>query len=77
MAMWWLYVIIVALFVCGVLGFLSILGVNVHRLTDRTDRTAESMYDSYADSPREQRRYAEKHGGDWRDESGRPGNVPH
>jgi hypothetical protein len=77
MAMWWLYVIIVALFAFGVLGFLSLVGVNVHRLTDKTTRTAESMYPNYADTPRQQRRYAEKHGGEWRDESGRPGGVPH
>jgi hypothetical protein len=76
MAMWWLYVIIVALFAVGVLGFLSLVGVNVHRLTDKTTRTAESMYASYADSPRQQRRYAQKHGGEWRDESGRPGDIP-
>lgn len=37
-------------------------------LNRRTTRTAEDMYDQYADSPRKQRRYAREHGGERRDE---------
>jgi hypothetical protein len=37
-------------------------------LARKTTRTAESMYDEYADSPRKQRRYAREHGGEWRED---------
>jgi hypothetical protein len=76
MSMWWMYVIIVALLVFGAYAFLSLVGFNSWRLTRKTTRTAENLYPNYADSPRQQRRYARQHGGEWRDETGRPGEVP-
>jgi hypothetical protein len=47
-----LYVIIVVLLIFGVYGFLSLAGYEKRWLTRRTSRTAESMYDSYADHPK-------------------------
>lgn len=47
--MWWLYVIVVVLLLFGIYSFLSLAGLEKHWLTRRTNRTAESMYDSYAD----------------------------
>ena len=45
-------------------------------LTRKTDRRAENLYDEYADSPRKQRRFAEEHGGTWKDDPAdtRPGS---
>jgi hypothetical protein len=34
---------------------------------DAPDHTAQDMYDNYADSPRKQRRYAKRHGGEGHD----------
>lgn len=34
----------------------------------RTDRTAQDMYDQFTDSPRQQRKYARHHGGEWHNE---------
>ena len=36
-------------------------------LTHKTGHMAESMYDNYADSVRNQRQYASQCGGQWRD----------
>jgi hypothetical protein len=66
--MWWIYVVIVLLFAFGIYAFIEIAGFRTRLLTRRTTRTAADMYDSYADSPRKQRRYAREHGGEWRDE---------
>ncbi|HEY5361810.1 MAG TPA: hypothetical protein VIJ82_29685 [Streptosporangiaceae bacterium] len=69
--MWWEYVVgAVVLIVVGYM-FATIVGFNTRRFTRRTDRRAEDLYDTYADSPREQQRFAREHGGEWTDE-GRP-----
>jgi prepilin signal peptidase PulO-like enzyme (type II secretory pathway) len=69
--MWWEYVLgAVVLIVVGYM-FAVIVGFNTRRFTRRTDRRAEDLYDSYADSPREQRRLARERDGEWTDE-GRP-----
>ena len=47
--MWWLYLIIVVLLLFGIYAFLSLAGYEKRWLTRKTSRTAESMYDSYAD----------------------------
>jgi hypothetical protein len=65
---WWIYVVIVLLFALGIYAFISIVGFRTRQLTRRTTRTAADMYDSYADSPRKQQRYARERGGEWRDE---------
>jgi hypothetical protein len=69
--MWWEYAIgAVALILVGYM-FAVIVGFQTRRFTRRTDRRAEDLYDTYADSPREQQRSAGKRGGQRTDE-GRP-----
>lgn len=63
--MWWQYIIIAAVLVLGVYGFLTLTGFETRNLSRRTTRTAEDMYPSYADSLRKQRRDARQHGGEW------------
>ena len=51
--MWWVNDIVVpAVLILGVYGFLVLVGFQKRMLTRKTDRTAESMYDNYADSGR-------------------------
>ncbi len=66
--MWWQYVIMAVVAIVVVYAFVSLTGFQTRRLTRKTDRTAQDMYDSYADSPGKQRRYARRRGGEWRDE---------
>ncbi len=66
----WLDIGIVALFIFAGYAFLQMVGWRTRWLNRRTKRTAENMYDQYADSPRQQRRYAEKHGGTWSEDGG-------
>ena len=42
--------------------------LQTHRLSDKTDNTAEDMYDRYGDSLDKQRRYAQERGGEWKDD---------
>jgi hypothetical protein len=64
--MWWQYVVFVAVLVLVIYLFMLVVGFRTRLLTRKTDRTAESMYDEFADSPRKQRKFARKHGGEWR-----------
>lgn len=59
--MWWMYVIIVLVLAAGIYGFARLVRFQTKWMTRRTSRTAESMYDSYADSPRG--RHGRLHGG--------------
>ncbi len=61
----WLDIAMVALFVFAGYAFLQLVGWRTRGLSRRTKRSAEDMYDQYADSPRQQRRYARQHGGTW------------
>jgi hypothetical protein len=61
---WWQYIIIAAVLVLGVYGFLVLTGFETRNLSRRTTRTAEDMYPSYAASLRKQRRHARQHGGE-------------
>jgi len=61
---WWEAVLFFAAVIVALWGFASIVGFRTRTLTRRTDRTAQDMYDNYANSPRKQRR----HGGEWRNE---------
>lgn len=64
---WWgdtLFLIVVGI---AVWGFASLVGFRTKSLTRKTARTAENLYPDYADTPRQQRRYAREHGGEWRD----------
>lgn len=74
--MWWIYIVVLALFAAAIYGFASLVGFRTRWLTSKTARTAENMYRSYADSPAKQRRYARRHGGEWRsdDSATEPGS---
>ena len=52
----WLDIGIVALFIFAVYAFIELVGWRTRWLSHRTDRTAEDMYQEYADSPRKPRR---------------------
>jgi hypothetical protein len=66
--MWWEDIIIVAVLIFGIYCFLVVVGFRTRLLTRKTDRTTESMYSSYADSNRKQRKYARERGGQWGDD---------
>ncbi len=67
---WWEYIIIVAVLILGVYCFWVLVGFETRVVSRRSNRTAENMYSNYADSDRKQRRYARKHGGEWKDDEG-------
>jgi hypothetical protein len=71
---WWIYVVVVLLLAAGIYAFLEVVGFRTRLLTGKSTRTAESMYDNYADSPGKQERYAGRRRGEWRDEE--PGGPP-
>lgn len=62
---WWETLLFLAAVIVAIWGFASLVGFRTRSLTRRTDRTAEQMYDQFADSPRRQRKYARQHGGEW------------
>lgn len=64
--MWWQYLIVVVVAVFAVWGFVSVVKLQTRRMSDRTDNTAEDVYDRYADPLPKQRKYAERRGGEWR-----------
>jgi hypothetical protein len=65
---WWEIIVFILVVIVAIWGFASIVGLETKNLTRRTSRTAQDLYDSHADSPRKQRRYAREHGGSWRNE---------
>jgi hypothetical protein len=65
---WWETILFVAAVIVAIWGFASLVGFRTRSLTRRTDRTAEQMYDQFADSPHQQRKYAREHGGQWRND---------
>ena len=65
--MWWQYLIGAVVVIIAVYGFISIVRLQTHRLSDRTKNTAEDVYNRYSDPLHKQRKYAEDHGGQWRD----------
>ena len=65
--LWWEAVLFIAVVIFAIYAFVSIVGFRTRTLTRPTDRTAQDMYDNYADSPRKQRRYARHHGGEGHD----------
>jgi len=74
--MWWEDVLIGAFLIIGLYCFLSLVGFNTRRVTRKTSRTAENLYPDFADSPKQQRKYAREHGGSWRDdEEARPSDM--
>ncbi len=74
--MWWQYIIIAAVILLGIYGFLVFTRFETRTLSRRTKRTAADMYPSYADSLRKQRRYARQHGGEWTSDDGSQSREP-
>ncbi len=67
---WWEYVMIAAVFLVGIYAFLVLTRFLAGLLSYGSSRTADTMYDNYADSMPKQRRYARQHGGEWEDDEG-------
>jgi hypothetical protein len=65
----WIYIAIAAVLIFTVYAFVELVGFRTRYLTHRTTRRAEDLYDQYADSPRKQHRFAEKHGDSWHEGS--------
>jgi hypothetical protein len=65
---WWGYILFALALAFAVKGLLALVGVETRWVTRKSTRTAEDLYQDYADSPREQRRYAREHGGEWHDQ---------
>jgi hypothetical protein len=59
-----MYIVVLAILLFGIYAFLELIGARTRWMTRRTERTAESMYDNYGDSPRAQRRDAKRHDGE-------------
>lgn len=67
---WWGYVLFLMAVAIAIWGFISLVRFRTRELSHKTDRTAQDLYPSFADSPREQHRFAQEHGGQWRDDAG-------
>lgn len=65
---WWEYIVFAIVVIVAVWGFASLIRVQSQYLTHRTDRTAQDLYNDFAESSRQQRKYARRHGGEWRNE---------
>jgi hypothetical protein len=61
---WWEIILFFAAVALAIYGFASIVGFRTRTLTRPTDRTAENMYDNYADPPHKQRGHAREHSGE-------------
>ena len=62
--MWWEYLIAAGVLALVVYAFVSLVRFRTEMMTRKTDRTAEDLYDRYADGPssgRRGRRLARKH----------------
>ena len=72
--MWWQYLIAAVVVILAVWGFIS-GQVADSPAADKTDNTAEDVYDPYGDSLDKQRRYAQERGGEWKNgwPAARPG----
>jgi hypothetical protein len=72
---WWEYVMTVWWLLAGICAFVLLIRYVARFLSKGDDRTADSMYGNYADSPHKQRRYARQHGGQWQDKETGPGSL--
>jgi hypothetical protein len=66
--MWWQILIGAAVVIIVGYAFIMLVRSQTRSLSSKSDRTADDLYDSHADSLRKQRRYAEQRGGEWKDE---------
>jgi hypothetical protein len=67
---WWGYVLFLLAVAVAIWGFLSLVKFRTKELTRKTDRTAQDLYPSYADSLRKQHQFAREHGSQWQDDGG-------
>ena len=74
--MWWQYIIIAAVILFGIYGFLTLTSFETRVLSRRTTRRAADLYPQYADSVRTQRRYAKEHGEEWTSDDGGHSRKP-
>ena len=74
--MWWQYIIIAAVILFGIYGFLTLTSFETRILSRRTTRRAADLYPRYADSLRKQRRYAKERGGEWTSDDGGHSREP-
>ena len=58
--MWWQHIIIAAVILFRIYGFLTLTSFETRVLSRRTTRRAADLYPRYADSLRKQRRYAKR-----------------
>ena len=56
--MWWVDIVVVLLFIFGIYGFATLVGFNTRRLTGKTDRRAEDLYDQYGHRQRRWHRHS-------------------
>jgi hypothetical protein len=73
---WWQYIIIAAVILLGIYGFLTLTRFETRFLSRRTNRTAADMYPGYADPGRKQRRHARQHGSEWASDDGGRSREP-
>jgi hypothetical protein len=62
---WWQYIIMAAVILLEIYGFLSLTSFETRVLSRRTTRRTADLSPRYAVSLRKQRRYARQHGGGW------------
>jgi hypothetical protein len=56
-AVWWVYILMVALLALGSYGFVLLVRTMTRQLTRRTDRRAEDMYDEFGSARKEKDRW--------------------
>jgi uncharacterized membrane-anchored protein YhcB (DUF1043 family) len=55
-AVWWQYIIIVALIVVGIYGFVVLVRSMTQQMTRKTERRAEDMYDDFSSARKDKDR---------------------
>jgi hypothetical protein len=58
---WWMYIVVLAILLLGIYAFLVLIGARTRWVTRHSERTAESMYDTYGDPARARRHSAKGH----------------
>lgn len=64
----WVDIGIAAFLIFGLYACWQVFRVQARLANRRSIRRAEDLYDQYADTPRQQRKYAKEHGGSWVEE---------
>jgi hypothetical protein len=64
----WADIGIAAFLLFGVYACVQLIRTQTRLQIRRSNRRAEDLYPQFADTPRQQRKYAREHGGTWTDE---------